>query len=119
MKRVLVAGLLVAGIAGVSFAGEHEGNPDRRPSIGVNYTGHFLSGDAEVTSGGLSAKQDADVVSGALTLDTRIPVSNNVTFNAAVGFIGTASEVKETNILNGGEDSLGGVLVNVGVRFYL
>ena len=118
MIKIIVAVLLCAGSIN-AFAGTFSDNPDHATSIGINYTGVATSGDLTLKSGGISASQDAETTSGALVIDTRIPVSQNVTLNAALGFVGFNATADETALLDGGESDESGMLFNVGVRFYL
>lgn len=117
MKRLLLVGVLV----GMATTGRawYENNPDHLPSIGFSYTGQALTGDASVTSGGLTAKQDVDSVSGVLAADTRIPISDNITIHGTLGIVGAEATAEETPLLDAGKSDLGGVLFSVGVRFYL
>lgn len=115
-KMMMIAGLL---LAAVGVRAEVEGNPDRFPSIGINYTGAFEDGEGTAYDTGLSASQDIEISHGVLALDLRLPVSGNVTLNGAIGITGTEATANETNLLQGGKQETDGMFVNVGVRFYL
>lgn len=119
MKKTIALCGLVFGLTGMAMAGEFPGNPDRFPSIGVNYTGAFESGDATVKDSGLSATQDAEISRGMLVLDGRLPVSNSFTINAAIGFTGTTTEAQETPLLLGSESDTSGAFINIGLRYYI
>ena len=118
MKKLLMAGLLMAGLASIVKA-EQEGNPDRYPSIGVFYTGVATDGDLTYTSSGFSTKQNVESSHGTLLVDGRFPVSHNVTLYGALGFIGSESTAQETNLLDGGKNEESGAAITIGVRFYI
>lgn len=118
MKKAILAGLFL-GMTQVGMAGEHSGNPDRFPSIGLNYTGTALSGDGTVMASGVSAKQDEDLVMGEFMVDGRFPVSDWITLSAGLGLIGYEFKGEETALLAGGKDELSGVKVNLGIRWYI
>jgi hypothetical protein len=100
-------------------AAEYPGNPDRFPSIGLNFAGSAETGDATTFGGGASAKQDLKVSNGALILDLRLPVSNNVTITGGVASIATKIDASETTVLFGSKSDTSGASFNLGVRFYI
>lgn len=118
MKKIMVAftGLFLSSVA---MAAEYEGNPDRLPSIGINYSGLAETGDFTVTSSGVSAQQDMTIANGMLALDARLPISNSTTLNFAVGIIGSETTADETSLLTGGKSKSRGFSFNVGARFYI
>jgi hypothetical protein len=118
MKRLMIlVGLLM--LAGTVKAMEHPGNPDRFPSIGLSLDGASQSGTLTTKATGASFSQDGDATDGALTLDTRLPISDNTTLYGAVGLISSKSSADETNILTGGETKSSGVAVHLGARWYI
>lgn len=119
MKKFIAVMLLLVAPAASLFAAEHAGNPDRFPSIGINWSGSAEDGDSTVFGGGSSAKQDVEVASGAFVLDLRLPVSSNVTFTAAIGSSATTVEAPETPLLFGQKSETSGLGLSVGVRFYI
>ncbi len=121
MKTLNIAGLVSVLLLGVCAIGhtEHSGNPDRYPSLGLNYTGIAESGDFTTKDSGFSAKQNTTINSGALVLDGRFPVSNSLTLNAAIGLTGTKSQGDETPVVTGSNLKTNGTLINVGIRFYI
>jgi hypothetical protein len=119
MKTMLMTGIMLFGIIAISRSGEIPENPDRFPSIGINYTGSFASGEGKAMASGISATQDIEVAQGTFALDTRIPVSRSITLNGALGFYGYTDKAKETLLLAGQESNLGGLFLNIGVRFYI
>jgi hypothetical protein len=116
MKRNIIAAVGILILAGSSaWSGEFAGNPDRFPSIGLNYNGISASGESKT----LTFKQDADYSEGNIVADLRLPVSDNFTLNGALGYLTSTAERKESATLNKGEDELSGITFNVGVRYYL
>lgn len=117
MKKLLFAASLLIGA--VVHSAEYPRNPDRVPSIGLTYAGMAETGDVTLNAGSATAKQDIENVNGQFLLDLRLPVSDNVTFNGSLGFIGSEFTADETPLLNGQKSSMSGVGFSVGVRFYL
>jgi len=117
MRRAIMVGLLL-GTVTISHADWFEYNPDHAPSIGLTYSGAMEDGDATVTDGPISVKQNVDAVSGMLVLDTRVPVSDNLTLHGAIGVTGTEIEATETPDLLGGKTETGGVFFSLGARIY-
>ena len=117
MKYAIVALMLAVG--STSWAVEYPGNPDKVPSVGFNFGGIAESGDVTVTDSPNSAKQTIEMTNAHLILDVRVPVSNNVTLNGALGLSGSTSQANETPMLLGQKSESSGLSFNVGVRFYL
>ena len=118
MKKMAltIAGLLLAGYV---RAAEVEGNPDRFPSVGVQYIGASESGESVATAGGSSASQDVDLDNGLFLLDARIPLTANVTLTGAIGFSKTEVTAQETAIFAGQKTNTDGNSFSVGLRFYI
>lgn len=119
-QKMLLLACLFFGIVGVnSKAEEFAQNPDRMPSVGFALASGGESGTFTVRDSGFSAPQDLKTTTRAFVIDARVPVSNSVTLNGAVGFTGTNVDANETNILAGGKTDTSGVSLSIGVRFYL
>lgn len=116
-KFVALVVLLAAPMA--SLKAEVAGNPDRYPSVGLTWSGSAEDGDSVVFGGGSSAEQDVEVSNGAFVLDLRLPVSDTVTFSAAVGSSATEVEAPETPLLFGQKSKTSGIGFSLGVRFYI
>lgn len=120
MKNMLIPAGLLAILASPLFAAEYPNNPDHRPSIGLNYYMSSADGDSTARDTfGDSASQDVEVTSGEIVLDTRIPLSDNFTMNAHIGFGGVESEAEATPILFGGTTDTSGYSLGIGARWYL
>ena len=119
MKRLTAFVLLLAAPMTNLTAGEYPGNPDRFPSIGVNFAGAAEDGTSTVSGGSVSARQDVEVSNGAFILDLRLPVSDNLTHLGAIGSHSTTVEAPETPLLFGQKSETEGVSFSVGVRFYI
>ncbi|MGQ0644593.1 MAG: hypothetical protein ACT4O3_03780 [Elusimicrobiota bacterium] len=122
MKKLILAVGLAAGLAASVQAAEWPENPDRFPSVGLNYTGIFQSGDTkyDLIAGG-SASQDLSIDENYLVADLRLPVSNRMTLTGGLGFAGFMGELTKNAAAgaDGQEQDATGVLVNLGVRFYI
>lgn len=118
MKKYIMAGLLLASSVTV-YAWEFPNNPDRYPSLGLNFSGQSLEGEREFVAGPQSAKQDGIYESGMLVLDGKFPVSNRITLNAAIGASSIRWGYDETPLLNFEENENSGTYFNLGIRFYL
>ena len=119
MKRFVALMMLLAAPTASLKAAQFEGNPDRMPSIGLNWAGSAEEGESTVFGGGSSAKQNVEVSNGAFVLDLRLPVSNSVTLSAAIGSSVTTVEAPETPLLFGQKSETDGVGFSLGVRFYI
>lgn len=117
MKKTML--FLLITVASVQARAWYESNPDHRPSVGVNFGGKYTSGRSNVWDNTLSASQRSVISNLDFILDTRIPLTEDATFNAAFGFGGLASKSEEESPLN--RESFTGreVLFNVGLRFYI
>lgn len=116
MKTILVAASLLC--ASLAVAREIEGNPDRKISVGLEYTGTFLKGDREYPQIAFP-KQDIKDDQHAVLADLRLPVNVSLTLIGGVGYVVTKREGWDSDILLfKEEDRLSGPRVKLGARFY-
>lgn len=111
--------LLVFFLGGIASAGEYSGNPDRMPSVGLNFAGNAEDGDVTVFGSSASAKQDVKAANAAFIVDLRMPISNSVTITGAIGSIASRFEAPETTLLLGQKSETSGISFSVGIRFYI
>ena len=119
MNKIITLIVLLAAPVASLMAEEYAGNPDRFPSVGLNWAGSAEKGDATVFGTGISAKQDVEVTNGAFVLDLRLPVSNNVTLSGSVASLASSFDAPETPLLLGQKSETTGFAFSVGVRFYI
>ena len=101
-------------VPSASFAWEHPMNPDRFPSLGFTYSGS--AEDGEFTSAG--TRQDVEVVSGGLFLDTRLPLSNSFTLSFGLGAVGSNVKGKDSPTLFSSESDTSGGSFFISGRYY-
>lgn len=118
MKRILMAGLVMAAMA-VSAKANWRDNPDKCISIGLSYSGSYVDGTYTLIDRGFRASQDVDREINSVWADMRIPVSRIVTLWGAIGSINEMSNGVETRFITGAESDINGVGINLGIRFYL
>lgn len=111
-KLMLIAALLLVGLAFDAYAYEVQDNPDRRISIGLNYDRTSLNGEYKFA--GTTIKDFSDNIQNAFIADLRLPISGFCTLNVHGGYL----NMKNTLFTNE-EVSSGGYDVGAGVRFYL
>lgn len=118
MKKIILAVAVAVGFTATSAAWEFPNNPDRFPSIGLNYSAVSEEGDLTATTWGYSGTQDITGESSLLVIDTRLPLSNQFTLDFAIG--GTASEqkYKENDEFAGQNVDSSGQYFRAGVRYY-
>ena len=115
MKK-LIAIFLLSMIPTIVFADEYERNPDRFPSLGFSVGLEGLGGNSDAT-GGLGS-QDTSIGRIDLGADMRIPVSNSWTLYGALDLIGERIKSDATSSLAGFDNSLGGIAIRAGARYY-
>ena len=120
MTRLTVAAFLVLILALPAWAEEYPNNPDRRASIGFALGLSGGSGDVTVTDSSIPAsfKQNVSGGDADLTIDTRIPVSNNWTLTGALSLMSSGFQADETFFLNGQEGTTGSFGIRLGARYY-
>lgn len=113
--------ILIAISCGVLFfsspatAREYEKNPDRFPSIGLTYESFGLEGETDFRG---VAKQDVEESGGAIIFDWRMPLSQSITMNLALGAIGSLTEGVSMPQVTGYKTELGGGYFRLGMRYY-
>jgi hypothetical protein len=94
-------------------------NPDRFPSLGINLEGGTSTdGTFKVMSSGASTSQDVSEDFGAIAIDTRIPVSEHWTLNAAIILQSFKTTADETAFLFGSESKISTFAFSFGARYY-
>lgn len=114
MKKIATALLLVSTLSTSLLAWEFDKNPDRFPSLGLNYTGTSDTGQYKVI--GLS--QDIESNAHTVVLDTRLPLSNSLTLAIGAGTTSSHSEGKGGGSFNADQLDQDGGLFTVGARYY-
>lgn len=128
MKKFTLAICLLSSTA---MAYEVKDNPDRFPSVGVNYTGVFLKGEGtfEPVPGFFFNKEtDLKDTLHQTVVDLRLPAMSNLTFNFGAGYASrTVDRIDASLFQSGGAllvvgdrltDDYSGPVVNAGVRYY-
>lgn len=113
------------------FGYEIKDNPDRFPSVGVNYTGVFLKGEgtfAPVPGFVFNKEADLKDTLHQTIVDLRLPTTPNLTFNFGAGYASRSVDRLDASLVavSGGylvvadrlTDDLSGPVVNVGARYY-
>lgn len=113
MKKFILAAMLLAPTAG--YCWEFPKNPDRFPSLGFNYTGVAETGNIKATN---NEGQDLETKSGALVLDTRMPLSDSFTLYLGIGATSSNIKGKESSSLLANETDTSGGLFTIGGRYY-
>lgn len=127
MKIALLSGVMFLAINAMAY--EIQGNPDRFPSVGLNYTGTFLKGTgslAPIPGFIITDEKDLKETAHVGMLDLRLPVNENITLNAGAGYAGRVNERVDASLAQNdtaifGErikDNLSGPTFNVGARYY-
>lgn len=111
MKKLL---FLIALLPASLFAWEHPKNPDRFPSIGLSYAGSTLEGEYVIEG----FKQDTEVKTGLLLLDTRLPLSNKLTLDVGIGSTAIRETSEENRNFFGEREDLKGAYTRIGIRYY-
>lgn len=129
-KSLVVLSLLLASSAAWSW--EFKNNPDRVPSVGLNYSGTWLSGTGTfdpVPGFVFRTEDDLKDRTNQGVADLRLPVSNNLTLSVGGGYVKRSVDRIDTGLLpllNGGiavvgdklSDDFSGPTFNVGARYY-
>jgi hypothetical protein len=94
------------------------GNPDRVPSIGLNYWGIRDKGEVKYFSTTPDSQHVRNWQPSAI-LDIRVPCTGWFTFNAGIGYYKSDRRLAETPTLIDVRTKTSGTIFNVGFRFYL
>lgn len=113
MRKFILIVIIIAATS-PAFAWEHPNNPDRFPSLGLSYTG--VSEDGDYKTQGFS--QDIESSSGALILDTRLPLSNSFTLSVGLGAVGTNVKGESNAVFAADELDTSGGLFTISGRYY-
>ncbi len=114
---VMVALIIIS--SSTSFAGGFINNPDRYPSIGLSVGMTDLEGGNTETIGAtFSEAQETTLKTQDLTLDLRLPVSQEWTLFSAFSFFSQELTRDGTTALNGVNRDLDGFGFRVGARYY-
>jgi hypothetical protein len=117
MKTTIVGILLL--IAGPAMAWEIEGNPDRKPSIGLEYTGVFLEGDGLYPAVSSIKRTGLQEDTNTIEADFRMPVNPSLTLYVGAGYV--KKEIKGVDsdlFLFESEDEMTGGKIKLGARVY-
>ena len=85
--RMIGLVVAIAVMSSVAVAYEIEGNPDRMPSVGLNYTGSFLKGDITYDSIRWNQTPEYKQDTNTILTDVRLPVSSNLTIEVGAGYV--------------------------------
>lgn len=130
MKRAIVGLSLL--LTAPAWCREFKDNPDRVPSVGLNYSGTYLSGTgtfAPVPGFSFNPENDLKDNTNEGVVDFRIPVSNNLTLNVGGGYVKRSVDRIDASLFplsNGSilvvgdklSDDFSGPTFNVGARYY-
>lgn len=130
MNRVIVV-LSLLFVATTGWSWQFKDNPDRVPSLGLNFTGTYLSGTgtfAPVSGFVFNTEDDLKDKTNATVADFRLPVSNNLTLSFASGYVSRKVERIDASLVpvTGGylvvgdrlTDEYTGPTFSVGARYY-
>lgn len=114
---VMVALIIIS--SSTSFAGGFINNPDRYPSIGLSVGMTDLEGgNTETNTTLFTEAQETTLKTQDLTLDLRLPVSQEWTLFSAFSFFSKKLTHDETTALHGVNRDLDGFGFRVGARYY-
>lgn len=99
-------------IFGTAYAYEQPGNPDRYPSVGLNWDRNHVKTEYEFA--GLKQEDFTKETSNAFIADFRLPMSAWFTVNVHGGYLKT-----QNDIFTGEEVGGNGYNVGIGVRVYI
>lgn len=119
---------LVALLASLSQAYTIEGNPDKSPSLGLEYSGASLKGDTQFSNFTFTTKPETKETINNFMGDMRFPVNNSLTFNVGLGYGQHKIESFDGTVFPGAFSSailviptttdMSGPLYKVGARIY-
>lgn len=121
MKKVLA---LVWLLSGISFGYEVKDNPDRFPSLGVNYTGYSLKGDTKYTNIVWTPQPEMKDTFNSFMGDARFPINNILTIEAGVGYAARTIEGIDGSVVGNSlfydttKSEMTGPIYKVGARLY-
>lgn len=117
MKKLIIGGAMALMLS-TAQAREMKGNPDRFPSVGLNYSVANLDGLNEENIAGVLILGNTELTQRSVSLDLRLPVTDGMTVNT--GITSMVSETSSTydSLNSRGDQTLDGYAFNVGVRFY-
>jgi hypothetical protein len=117
MKTTIVVMLML--LAAPVMAWEVEGNPDRKPSIGLEYTGVFLEGDGLYPRVPHIKRNELQEDINTLEADFRMPINSSLTLYVGAGYV--KKEIKGVDsdlFLFESEDEMTGGKIKLGARVY-
>jgi len=110
--------MVLALCAASAHAWEKKANPDRFTSVGINLTGQSANGIWDTTLRNTLGNQSVKTNASMFVVDLRVPVTNWMTLNTAVGLTSVTLEAEETPYLAGQKVNQSGGMFSVGARFY-
>lgn len=112
MKSIIAGLLLLTAVV----AQAETLNPDKYPSLGLNWNRSGISGSANATVLGSTGSEDITGSSNMLVADFRLPITNNLTLSAELGGVFTKQE--GSGALSSSDFDSKGVVSGLGVRYY-
>jgi hypothetical protein len=121
MKQILLSLFILFSISSSAHSTEYKENPDRFPSIGLNLGYGSDTGTLSATNGFTSEDQSLYEDFRALNIDGRLPISQNLTFNASLAYSVSRAHGDFISIpinLGGFDQKISGYGASVGFRYY-
>ena len=117
MKIIMMIAVVML-TSSVVGAWEKKRNPDRFTSMGINLTSQASTGLWESTLNDAFNNQSVNTTSSLFVVDLRVPVTNWLTLNSAIGIVSHSIAAEETPYLAGQNLNQDGGMFSIGARFY-